>query len=298
MNGRIAEWMRDGGAVAVTLAGIALYVALRLPSAIFYARLGTTPEAAGITYLTLLTGSTLGAGLTIAVSGLMVLLLAAAAVYVATAVKAVVLVGHIVAMRRVASNRLHDEYLERVVAAIESLWSTYGSYIEQRSGATLDFLKQDLTRRFELGRLGVRTHSQQQELDERRARWTTLFSLRDAMEAPGHLSTEWLVLNGKRTAIIVAFFAIFAGLPLFAFAQAREVMQARQDLGSKFGLFAYSAQPVRIDIASKEAPPTFSPYVGKDLFLIGQNAQQVVLYFPAERRTLMFPANAVQISTR
>jgi hypothetical protein len=59
-SGRLSSWLGDKAVAAVTLGGLAIYVILRLPYSIYYARLGTSPEEVGLSYLELLSKSTLG----------------------------------------------------------------------------------------------------------------------------------------------------------------------------------------------------------------------------------------------
>ena len=54
----ILEWLKGGGLLAITIVGLLLYFFLSLPATVFYARLGTTPGEIGITYASLLSGST------------------------------------------------------------------------------------------------------------------------------------------------------------------------------------------------------------------------------------------------
>ena len=56
----VLEWIRASGLLLVTVLGILLYIVFSVPATIFYGRLGTTPGEVGITYSSLLSGSTFG----------------------------------------------------------------------------------------------------------------------------------------------------------------------------------------------------------------------------------------------
>lgn len=57
---RLFGWLRADTAAALAVGGLGLYVILRLPYAVYYARLGTTPEEVGLSYVDILGKSTLG----------------------------------------------------------------------------------------------------------------------------------------------------------------------------------------------------------------------------------------------
>ena len=56
---QVLDWLKEGGLVAVTVTGLLLYFFLSVPATVFYTRLGTSPGEVGITYVSLLSGSTL-----------------------------------------------------------------------------------------------------------------------------------------------------------------------------------------------------------------------------------------------
>ena len=56
----LLEWVKGGGLLVFTALGVLLYVIFSVPATIFYDRLGTTPGEVGITYISILSGSTIG----------------------------------------------------------------------------------------------------------------------------------------------------------------------------------------------------------------------------------------------
>jgi hypothetical protein len=63
---RFLGWIRHDTAASLAVGGLVLYVILRLPYSIYYAKLGTTPEEVGLSYADLLGKSTLGVLLALA----------------------------------------------------------------------------------------------------------------------------------------------------------------------------------------------------------------------------------------
>lgn len=63
-------WVLANVVPALTVAGLALYVMLRLPYAVYYGRLGTTPEDVGLGYIEMLAQSALGIGAIVFVAAL------------------------------------------------------------------------------------------------------------------------------------------------------------------------------------------------------------------------------------
>lgn len=55
----VLELLKGSGLLAVTITGILLYLFLSVPATFFYARLGVSPAEVGITYVSLLSGSTI-----------------------------------------------------------------------------------------------------------------------------------------------------------------------------------------------------------------------------------------------
>ena len=56
----LLQWVRDNTLAALTILGILVYVIFSVPTTYFYARLGTTPSEVGVTYATIVSGSTFG----------------------------------------------------------------------------------------------------------------------------------------------------------------------------------------------------------------------------------------------
>ncbi|WP_157528161.1 hypothetical protein [Nocardia sp. NRRL S-836] len=299
MRRKATEWLRENGALSVTVAGVSLYVALRLPAAIFYSRLGVNPEIAGITYINLLAGSTLGVVvmvLAIAVLFYLALsVLSLAVLYVKLLPLAAVMLFK--NSRAKTRNMSNDERFDLAHSTFIVLWKAASGAFD-RFGLTVDRVGVLMRRYRSLMELGVRALDEQVEADVIRRRLAKAVALPNVARIPLHIVSRWV--GRRRVSVAISLFAVaaFLVLPMLSFLWVNEVRQGRQDLGSRYALFAYAAHPVQVDVASKEAPQGLQMWVGKELFLIGQNAQQVVLYSPKENKTVLLPLQAVQIFSR
>jgi hypothetical protein len=84
---------------------------------------------------------------------------------------------------------------------------------------------------------------------------------------------------------------------LLAINQANQVIKGTAESTNQYGLLDYNVETVRIMPAQAEAKQTIAPLVGKKLYLLGQNAQYVILYAPQNRSTVRVPTAAVIIAS-
>ena len=80
-------------------------------------------------------------------------------------------------------------------------------------------------------------------------------------------------------------------LPIAAWYQADVVRSGHEDIG----LFAYGATAVQVENASKDAIPNLSSVTGKDVFLLGQNDRQIVLFVPFTGVTEFVPTSLLMV---
>jgi hypothetical protein len=64
---RLWQWVKKNPAPALTITGAFFYAVLLVPATFFYTRLGTAPAEVGFTYIGVLSGSVLEAGIAILV---------------------------------------------------------------------------------------------------------------------------------------------------------------------------------------------------------------------------------------
>jgi hypothetical protein len=84
-------------------------------------------------------------------------------------------------------------------------------------------------------------------------------------------------------------------LAIAAWYQADVVRSGHEDIGSQLGLFAYGATAVQVENASKDAIPSLSSVTGKDVFLLGQNDRQIVLFVPFTGVTEFVPTSLLTV---
>src|SRR5262249_10325859 len=66
--------------------------------------------------------------------------------------------------------------------------------------------------------------------------------------------------------------------------------------GRPFGLFGYRAEQVSVCPASKAGEKTYGWLAGKQAYLLGGTAQNVVLYLPATYETMRVPVSSVIVT--
>lgn len=90
---------------------------------------------------------------------------------------------------------------------------------------------------------------------------------------------------------------IAVGLVVLAVIGANNIRDGVDDPLSDLGLFAYGADPVRIEPAAKDSPASLAPYSNRRLYMLGQNGQQVILYCSEEKRVVMAPINLIIVAS-
>ncbi len=293
---RLQSWVVGGGALGLTVAGVLLYAALRIPTSIFYGRLDATPESVGLGYGDLLAGSTLGVMLIFALLAMAVYTLAFAVGYislmsrVAKVIRAPERREFLASMRRTPLEDYTDAELERAIEYDLMV-------LEAVPELAAQFTPEDV-RSFYLRRRDALRRQSAQPDDE---------SSPMSSEDPVHWDLRRLSFDAQATAmrrhrvvLVVAsmVLAFLFGLPLLALAQAGQVRHGSAFDGSDLGLFAYNARPVTVQI-SGDAESAPGPEVADgDYFLLGQTAQFVTLYDAAADRSIQLPVARVVLMSR
>ncbi|TIC87459.1 hypothetical protein E8D34_10055 [Nocardioides sp. GY 10113] len=295
MADRLQRWVLGAGAVWLTLAGVSLYAALRLPATLFYAQLEATPERAGLGYVDLLTGSTLGV--------IAVFILVGALFYALTFVvgfgSLYARMGRLMfspetrayqkARGKKTLGELTDDEFELRVDLLRRMYDAVPEIAEQ-----VPFAAMEASLRAE------RLASIAQEEDpDNNARTTgqsgiklKVFRLLFDTQAAA-MRRHWKALVGVSAAA-----AFFVGLPLVAISQAVQVREGEPFIGGNLGLFAYQASPVDVRL-NGEMPSGQAPIdPDGDYFLLGGTPQFVTLYDAEADVSIQVPASLVTITSR
>jgi hypothetical protein len=283
----------EGLAGTLTLLGVLLYVALSVPASIFYTILEASPQTAGLTYIGLLTGSIVGVAVIVILGTL--ILFSVAAVLAFT--------GFFAQMANIVNEALRypplkDQDDEQFEAYLITMRKFYKLLKVEDIGISFDERKARAVRRRKLERMPSRTSDESAELARllQPLEGTPAFTSALLSGTRG-LTHDWLRRHWRALTIVFVTLIVVALMPVSAM-QAFAIREGYQDLGSKLGLFAYGGQPVSISPALKDHPASIDLYAQRELFLLGQNGQQVVLYSPADKRSITLPVNSVIITSR
>jgi hypothetical protein len=153
-------------------------------------------------------------------------------------------------------------------------------------------MESDLRRSRELHRLEEVTPAEASELEYLSLK-SPYFRI---INSPFYVLRHWL-----RPGIwyVYALFLIITGvtiaLTVTAGNQADTVLHGKIYYGNQSGAFAYHAEVVYVRSASTDTAKSVQQLIGKRLFLLGENAQYVILYSPDLRSTIRVPVNAVVV---
>ena len=278
------HWLINNPLVALTIFGLLLYATFAIPATVFYGRLGTTPSEVGYTYTAILSGSTFGALFIVAASLL-------ASFYVINFTFVFVLYGF--------SFRVAFAFL-RHPKLLLSDWQLDTDQFERKLTITKKILANDQEIYNELERMARRRRALKKMENPSTAE-------RSEMEALGSKITS---LQGKYfisvllRALRPRFWHTYLVLPililitiaftLVARNQASDVINGTAETtGNQYGLFDYNVESVSVAAARSEDKASINPLVGKKLYLLGQNAQYVILYVPQLQATVRVPTDAV-----
>jgi hypothetical protein len=317
---QIPEWLKDRGILLVTLTGVILYFFLSVPAAIFYAQFGVSAGEVGISYASLLSGSTVEIFLVIVIlAGAL-----AAAAYVIAIIGGVLFSLFIYfpymffrsgfLMFR-DSEKLDDRQFERFLASYLRIYGQFPWFLSSMEIGHLNKLRSSaaveremrhtrelrkrrrelLTQLRELRKRGVSTAivSAQLELIDSQiynregmlaGLIGPLFAIKGAIQRWGGVLTI-----GFASVILVVL------LPVLAILQAGEVHDGKTYFGKNIGAFDYHADLVLVTPSSDNPAPSIQALREEALFLLGENAQYAVLYSPSNHSTIRVPISSVVI---
>jgi hypothetical protein len=275
-TGGLLLWVKNNALVTITILGVLLYVVLSIPITFFYARLGTTPGEVGFTYTSILSGSTLAA---LAIVGIITAILAFSFLYLVSLIAVnflPLLAQQVIVMIRNHSelhskdDELDDERFDRKLKALQKIYGDDSRWPE---------VERALRRKRELARLEIRTAPQESEATNLDSRYTYSDIYKRLYPRLPKLSRRW------RAALIGTFLLLtIAGttvvLTVLADGNADTIRKGQSFSSSNLNIFGYHAEPVEVVAASKDYAAQINlliSHVGR-IFLLGQNAQNVILY--------------------
>jgi hypothetical protein len=298
----VLEWFKGGGLVVVTVIGLLLYFFLSIPAVIFYGHLGISASEVGVTYGSLLSGST--AEVAVVLIALTCAFLAVAFVLALTGLYArltfvVFRYPLFFRPRRRPNWELTYQEFEERMKVFESVFSQLPEMVEvftrKKPSEVIPDRVAQFRRRRELQIIGVRTEEQSAEL---KAINTYLGRLNiDLLQFPWVVTKHWMQRWGRSLAVFFLVITIVIGLPALAYFQASQVLDGKAYVGHNFGIFDYHADLVTIDPASMVVAPSIGKLGTKEFFWLGENSQYVILYSPKSRSTIRIPTTAVVITS-
>lgn len=293
----LLQWVRDNTLAALTILGILIYFIFSVPTTYFYARLGTTPSEVGITYASIISGSTFGllliVGLSIAVLYYLFLFLLFTGAYISGIRLLLALAGDPELIRK---NRLLDEE-QQFQRKLERLKKAFRGTPEDWRG-----IENDLLRRKALSNKERRTPEEENEL--RRYHDLRIYTrmIRSGLRRTRERFTPRSI---KAIGIIIfLLFAITVGiLTLLARIQSEQVEQGGRVFGTQIGIFDYHAQMITLhpDSASNQQSlqSLIGPLAGPKAitYLLGQNDQYLIVYSLAKNETILVPNSEATVSS-
>jgi hypothetical protein len=297
-RGAVLDWIKASGLLLVTVLGILLYIVFSVPATIFYGRLGTTPGEVGITYSSLLSGSTFGILVILAVLTLTLVGVSFPIAFITFYIRSVDFAPQYT-MRRPFTDKTDwqltdEEYDQRIASLREAFAATFPELWDIRK-PNIDEVESHIRRLRELDMLGVRTAEQQAELDAR-ADWRP-------QNPPSSFSTilivtkHWMKRRGKILFVVFPLLIAVIVLPGTAYVQAQEIINGKPFTGSQLNFFDYRADLVSVTPASETVRPDIKPLIGKRLFFLGQNSQDIIFYSPVTKATIRVPSVAAVVTS-
>jgi hypothetical protein len=231
----LLDWLKSGGLLMLTVTGVILYIVFSVPATIFYDRLGTTPQEVGITYTSILSGSTLGAFAIIGVLAFTLLYLALNAIYVTIPSLGQKFYAAFLKNRSILFKRDWQLDADQFNNKLETMKNFYLEFrgFDERDWRRLEGAKRRVRA---LNRLGVLTADQTYELK-------SLESL-IKKDAEPNLTKTLTVFFRRHIApwtrprrILFLAVVIVIVLPVLAFIQAGQVLNGESYSGSQLGIF-------------------------------------------------------------
>jgi hypothetical protein len=292
----LLPWLKSNLGVTITILGISIYAMFSIPATAFYAHLGTTPTEAGLNYTNILSGSTLG--VIVVVTGTFAIIVSGLA-YVGSVFKAFKLLRFLPGSR---SDLLVDHSYKELdnkqfARKLRDLKPMY-----KHTEPPWEEIVRSLNRYREFCQ---RSNLTSAEAAEKEALEVQLRNIHLDVYARSSPIEIWRRSSKRELAVMLTIIAALAigALTWIAVQQANDVREGNSFIGSTIGLFDYRAQPVYIKPASKDGSDHIPSTVpcGRKVFLLGENAQNIVIYVPNNSSpdkgsTVRLPVSEVIIS--
>lgn len=289
-SNQLVDWFKSNGLLIVTLGGIFLYIIFAVPATIFYNRLGTTPSEVGITYASLLSGSTFGVLFALATALALIVSLRAITIYIALMFWPVQGFSFLREARRIGGITPltgSDQDFEERIRLAKAFYLSLAENQDER--AVWDRLEATRRRMRELRHLGVWTIEQNSEYEDLKRFWNT------ALPTPG----RFIARRARRipgVTITICALIVIVALPVLAYVQAGHVLEGHPYPFDQLGV--YHAEPATISPTSTNSSQDITKLTRKQLFFLGQNAQYVLLYVPKPKTTVRIPVAQVIVMSR
>lgn len=294
----LSQWVRNNVIATITILGILLYAVFWIPVTVFYARLRTTPGEVGFSYTTIVSGSTLGAIIIVTV---LVSVVLSAIYYIgmlifwtSKGIYSYKLI-HLTLFNRIwripESQLDHEQFAEK----LEILKKKY------KRNTPWPEVERELRRKRELERLKDRTPAEDAEKKELDSKYDDYINLMVPDIGSRLLSTTRPKIIFVTLIIIIGTASVLAWR---ASEDANAVRRGHTFDTSSLNLFEYHAEPVLVkpisasDVAEiqKVIPPS------QRAFLLGENANYIVLYVPNKNSpdkgtTIRIPPTKVTLIT-
>lgn len=280
----LKKWLAANVVPALTLIGVTLYVLLRLPYAMYYGRLGTTPEDVGLGYVEMLAQSALGLGAVVFVGVLTVAIVATLVVVFALYARLLpaMVRGEVAAFPRPAHALTDDQWAKQ-----RAIYKAILTRVYRASADEVESLLAVTDERRTLHRRPARSADEQQRLDEIVASEAARDSglLRRAL-------TRWLRKVGVPAAIVTG--VALVALPFGARWEADRVRDCLRPVSGRYGMFAVrgtSATVVRLEDDGSTVPVQG----GRRLHYLGRTDKGIVLFACDGDDTVRIPADGVVV---
>jgi hypothetical protein len=288
----LKTWVTTNVLPMLTVLGVALYVVLRLPYAVYYGTLGAAPEDVGLGYVETLARSAVGVAAIVVIPSVvtagMIYFVVATALYVRT-FRAMAAHGMLV-VRKVS--KLDDVAYEADRTKRRAvLLAVFRDLTAEEIDAQIARLDEFRS----LHRLPERTRGQEAR---RRALKREISKHGDA------LFTKTIRNDAGRVArrfgrwlLAVLLVLTLVALPFVAFADAQAVRGCNRSMLGAFGLFAIRGDPASLSRLGDDgtARPVFE---GRRLVYLGRNDDEIVLYDCGSGHTLRLPPDGLAVAAR
>ena len=287
-RGTLLEWIKDSGLLTITILGLLLYALFAIPIAIFYFRLGASLAEVGVTYTSLLSGSVLPLMvIPISFGYFVVSFYIIYFLYYASR-------GRALGMRSKGAKNPHPRIKDWLLddedfkIRVDWLKNQYSQYPVVGRSLRLGWkeFESKLRRRRELRRmenLAPQESSELQSIERQIAGYR--------IRAYGNVIGTWV----KRHPILLGmvYLGVLAILSAVAVISSIDVQNGRT-VGVVAEAFGYRAELVTVCPASKADEQMYKWLaVEEKVYMLGETAQNVVLYLPAE--TIPHPAETIQV---